>query len=220
MNSSNLAPRDDGSKTLVIGASQAGLATGYHLRQRGLPFQIVDAGAEIGETWRKPVGTRFDYSPRRNTTTCRAWISPAPADTYPGKDDIADFLRNYAERFELPVRLNTRITRVTTNKGSYLAEAGDETLEAAQVVVATGPFQVPFVPLIADDLDPAVTQIHSVDYRDPASFPGEKTLVVGGATRVAKSPSSSRRRGKLRSPSASASRPFPSAAWAATCGGG
>jgi putative flavoprotein involved in K+ transport len=37
----------------VIGASQAGLAIGYHLRRRGLPFQIVDAGAEIGEAWRK-----------------------------------------------------------------------------------------------------------------------------------------------------------------------
>ena len=37
---------------LVIGGGQAGLAMGYHLAQRGLSFQIVDAGAEIGHVWR------------------------------------------------------------------------------------------------------------------------------------------------------------------------
>ena len=181
MSSSNLARSDDGSKTLVIGASQAGLAIGYHLRQRGLPFQIVDAGAEIGETWRK----RWD-SLRLFTA---AQYNNLPGMDFPRRPRYISGQGRHRRllagstrtRFELPVRLNTRITRLTKNNGSYLAEAGDETLEAAQVVVATGPFQVPNVPPIADDLDTAVTQIHSVDYRGPATFPGEKTLVVGGA---------------------------------------
>jgi putative flavoprotein involved in K+ transport len=177
---STVPARGTGSQTLVIGASQAGLAIGYQLHQRGLPFQIVDAGTEIGETWRKRWDSlRLFTAAQYNNLPGMDF--PGARHTYPGKDEIADFLQAYAARFELPVRLNTRIARLTKNNGSYLARAGDETLEAEQIVVATGPFQVPFVPQIADDLDPAVPQIHSVDYRDPDSFPGEKTLVVGGA---------------------------------------
>jgi putative flavoprotein involved in K+ transport len=179
LSSSNPFPRDVGS-TLVIGVSQAGLAIGYHLRQRGLPFQIVDAGTEIGETWRRRWDSlRLFTAAQYNNLPGMDF--PGAHGTYPGKDDIADFLQAYADQFELPVRLNTRITRLTKKDGGYLAEAADGTLEAAQVVVATGPFHVPDVPSIADSLDTAVSQIHSVDYRGPASFPGEKTLVVGAA---------------------------------------
>ena len=156
----------------------------------------MDAGAEIGETWRKRWDSlRLFTAAQYNSLPGMDF--PGARDTYPGKDDIVEFLRDYADRFELPVRFNTRITRLAKKNGSYLAETGDETLEAAQVVVATGPFQVPDVPPIADDLDTAVTQIHSIDYSGPATFPGEKTLVVGGANWVAKSPSSSRRRRKV-----------------------
>jgi putative flavoprotein involved in K+ transport len=56
----------------------------------------------------------------------------------------------------------------------------DEVFRASQVVVATGPFQSPFVPPMAGDLDASVTQIHSAQYRRPAQFPEGPVLVVGG----------------------------------------
>ena len=73
------------------------------------------------------------------------------------------------------------MTSLTRGDGGYVAKAGGEALEARQVVVATGPFQVPFIPPIADALDPGVHQIHSAHYRHPQSVPPGKVLVVGAA---------------------------------------
>lgn len=165
---------------LVIGGGQAGLAMGYHLAQRGLAFQIVDAGAEIGGTWRSRwdslrlfTSGRYDNLP--------GLPFPAARGTYPGKDDVARYLQAYAAKHSLPVRLTTSVTSLTRGDDTYVAKAGGEVLEARQVVVATGPFQVPFIPAIADALDPGVHQIHSAHYRRPEILPAGKVLVVGAA---------------------------------------
>jgi putative flavoprotein involved in K+ transport len=157
---------------LVIGGGQAGLAMGYHLAQSGRSFQIVDAGAEIGQTWR----TRWDSlllftSGRYDNLPGLPF--PAAPDTYPGKDDVADYLQAYAAKFKLPVRLDVKVTSLTRGGGGYVAKAGGEALEARQVVVATGPFQVPFIPPVADALDPGVHQVHSAGYRHPQTVPRE-----------------------------------------------
>jgi putative flavoprotein involved in K+ transport len=165
---------------LVIGGGQAGLVMGYHLAQSGRSFQIVDAGAEIGGMWRSRwdslrlfTSGRYDNLP--------GLPFPAARDTYPGKDDVADYLQAYAAEFGLPVRLNENVTSLARSDSGYVAKAGGEALEARSVVVATGPFQVPFIPPIAGDLDPGVYQTHSAHYRRPQSVPPGKVLVVGAA---------------------------------------
>ncbi|MDQ1537911.1 MAG: putative flavoprotein involved in transport [Actinomycetota bacterium] len=165
---------------LVVGAGQAGLAMGYHLSQLGQRFLIVDGGAEIGAAWRSRWDSLRLFTPAQ-FDNLPGLPFPAPRDTYPGKDDVADYLQAYVDRFQLPVRLNMAATSLTRSDGLHVVKAGGEALEARQVVVATGPFRVPFVPPIARDLDPEVTQIHSVDYRRPQSLPAGKVLVVGAA---------------------------------------
>jgi putative flavoprotein involved in K+ transport len=107
---------------------------------------------------------------------------PAAADTYPGKEEVADYLRAYAAAFELPVHLDTTVTSLTrSGDGSYLVKAGADELEAAQVVVTTGPFQTPSIPPAAAALAPDVHQLHSADYRRPEQLPDGRVLVVGAA---------------------------------------
>ena len=165
---------------LIIGGGQAGLAMGYHALRRGLRFRIVDAGPEIGSAWRARwdslqlfTSGRYDSLP--------GMPFPAEADSYPGKDDVAEYLRAYAAEFELPVTLGTTVTSLVRDDGTYTAKAGADEVEARQVVVATGPFQVPFTPPVAAGLSPDVHQVHSADYHRPDELPPGRVLVVGAA---------------------------------------
>jgi putative flavoprotein involved in K+ transport len=167
-------------EVLVIGGGQAGLAMGYYLRQSGRSFQIADAGPAVGQAWRSRWDSlRLFTSGRYDSLPGLRF--PAAPESYPGKDDVADYLQAYAAKFELPVRLNTNVTSLTRSDGGYVAKAGDQALEARQVVVATGPFQIPFVPPIAEGLGPGVHQVHSARYRHPQTIPPGKVLVAGAA---------------------------------------
>jgi putative flavoprotein involved in K+ transport len=165
---------------VVIGGSQAGLAVGYHLAQRGLRFLILEAGPEIGHVWRSRWDSLTLFTPAQYSGL-PGMAFPVPRDTYPSKDAVATYLESYVSTFDLPVRLNARVTSLTQRDGAYVVTTEDEEYMASQVVVATGPFQVPFVPPVAGDLDEGVFQIHSADYRNPAQLPeGDHVLVVGG----------------------------------------
>jgi putative flavoprotein involved in K+ transport len=170
-----------GVETLVIGGGQAGLALGQQLATRGVPFLIVDANSEIGSVWRSRwESLRLFTSGQYNSLPGMEF--PGARGEYPGKDEVADFLQAYARKFDLPVELDTRITSLTREDGGFVARSAEnEEIRARQVVIATGPFHVPFTPAIADQLDPALVQIHSADYRDPEALPAGRTLVVGAA---------------------------------------
>lgn len=72
------------------------------------------------------------------------------------------------------------MTSVRASDRGFLVELGDRTYEAEQVVIATGPFQVPSVPAPAAGLSSDVVQMHSSRYRSPADLPSGTVLVVGG----------------------------------------
>jgi putative flavoprotein involved in K+ transport len=165
---------------VVVGGSQAGLAMAWHLAQRGLRFVVLEAGPELGSVWRSRWDSLKLFTPAQYDAL-PGMAFPAPAGTYPTKDPVADYLQAYANEFDLPVRLNARVTDLRRlEDGSFELRTAEEAFHARQVVVATGPFQIPFVPPAASRLDPLVTQVHSAAYRNPQALPDGPVLVVGG----------------------------------------
>jgi len=165
---------------VVVGGSQAGLAMAWHLAQQGLRFVVLEAASELGHTWRSRWDSLKLFTPAQYDAL-PGMAFPAPADTYPTKDPVADYLQAYAATFDLPVRLNAKATELRRlDDGSFEVRTADATYWARQVVVATGPFQVPFVPPPAAKLDASVAQVHSADYRNPQALPEGPVLVVGG----------------------------------------
>lgn len=164
--------------TIVIGGGQAGLAIGYYLAQQGRDFVILDAGPRVGCVWRN----RWD-SLRLFTRARYSGIPgmpfPAPGGYFATKDEVADYLEQYAARFELPVRLNTNVETLTRGQEGYTLAAGAERFTSDNVVVATGSFQRPYLPAFAAELDPAITQLHSSGYRNAGQIPEGRVLVVG-----------------------------------------
>jgi putative flavoprotein involved in K+ transport len=169
----------DRREVIVVGGGQAGLAIGYLLAQQGRDFTILEAADAPAAAWRARWDSLRLFTPVRYDSL-PGLAFPGDPDSYPGRHDVVAYLTDYAQRFELPVEFNSRVRSVRPRDGGFRVELADRTYEADQVVVATGPFQVPFTPAIAADLSAEVAQLHSSDYRSPSDLPPGPALVVGG----------------------------------------
>ena len=164
--------------TIVIGAGQAGLSVGYHLKQRGVPFVILDAADRVGDQWRRRWDSLRLFTPAR-FAGLDGMAFPAPPHYFPTKDEMADFLERYAGTFQLPVRSRMRVERVSRHGDGFLVVAGDRRFEAQNVIVAMANYQRPRVPPFAAELKAGIVQLHSFEYRNPSQLREGGVLVVG-----------------------------------------
>jgi putative flavoprotein involved in K+ transport len=165
-------------ETLVIGGGQAGLAVGHELEQRGRPFLILDAHPRVGDAWRTRWDSLLLFTPARYNGL-PGMRFPASGGTFVTKDEMADYLEQYARHFDLPIRTNTRVDGLSRAGDRYRVTAGSKTFEADNVVVAMANFQQPKAPAFAGSLDPRIAQLHSHDYKNPAQLAPGPVLVVG-----------------------------------------
>jgi putative flavoprotein involved in K+ transport len=169
----------DSYDVAVVGAGQAGLALGYFLTHQGRNSVILEAADEPAASWRARWDSLKLFTSVRYNGLPGLDFRGEPR-SYPGRDDVVAYLTDYARRFELPVALNSRVGSLWQGNGRYQLEADGRTDTAEQVVIATRPFQVPFVPAIADGLAPEVVQLHGTEYRNPNAVPEGAVLIVGG----------------------------------------
>lgn len=172
------APCDERHEVIVIGGGQAGLSVGYHLQREGVPFVILDARHRIGDAWRERWDSLRLFTPRR-FDGLDGMRFPGAANDFPTKDEMADYLESYATHFHLPVRTGVRVEQLSRDGDRYVVSAGGRRLEARQVVVAMSSYQRAVTPAFAAELDPAITQLHSADYRRPSQLPQGDILLVG-----------------------------------------
>lgn len=166
------------TETLVIGGGQAGLAMGYHLSRRGLPYAIVDANDRIGDAWRNRWDSLRLFTPNR-LNRLPGMPFPGYHWAFPSKDEMADYLENYARHFDIPVQTGVKVKRLSREGDSFVAVTEDRTFVADNVVVAMSSWQEPRVPEFADRLDPAIVQVHASRYENPAQMAEGSVLVVG-----------------------------------------
>jgi putative flavoprotein involved in K+ transport len=164
--------------TIVIGGGQTGLIVGHALKERGVDFTIIDANERIGDAWRN----RWD-SLRLFT---QAFMNGLPGMPFPGsknafvgKDQVADYLEQYAAELDLPVRSGVRVNRLSENGERFVLETTGGPVRARNVIVAMADYQKPYVPPFASELDPQIRQMHSTEYRNPAQLADGTVLVVG-----------------------------------------
>jgi putative flavoprotein involved in K+ transport len=164
--------------TIVIGAGQAGLWAGAHLRKTGRSFVILDANDRVGDAWRQRYDSLRLFTPSRYIGLPGLRF-PGKASEMPTKDQMADYLESYAERFALPVRTGIHVDGVRREGDRYIVTAGDHRFEADDVIVASGAHREPRLPSIARELDPSIVQLHSTAYRNPSQLQEGGVLVVG-----------------------------------------
>jgi putative flavoprotein involved in K+ transport len=170
----------DDVEVAVIGAGQTGLAMGYFLRRQGRRFVILERAGQIAPAWRERWDSLTLFTPRRYSAL-PGLPFPGDPDGYPTRDEVIAYLERYAETFDLPIELNREVKKLELgDDGRFRLELDDRAIAADQVVVATGPFQTPFVPKLAERLADDVFQAHAVGYRRPEQVVPGTVLVVGG----------------------------------------
>jgi len=171
-------------QTILVGGGQAGLSVSYYLTQQNRPHVVLEQAAETANAWRNHRWDSF-------TLNTPNWQSSLPGMEMPGSnpdgflsgEEIVAYLDDYVRRFHLPVQYGVRVESIDQNEAStrYVIQTRTGRFEAENVVLATGLYQSPSIPVFSADLEGSVKQIHSDDYRNPESLPPGSVLVVGSA---------------------------------------
>jgi putative flavoprotein involved in K+ transport len=167
-------------ETVIIGGGQAGLSMSYHLGQLGREHIVLERG-RIAERWRSERWDSLSFQ-------FPNWMMRLPGYAYEGdqpdafthRDGVVRFIEEYARRIPPPIRCGIRVTGLDLSESGNLRVATDHfTLEAANVVVATGPYQVPSVPAFSTALPLDTHQVTASRYTNPSQLPPGNVLVVG-----------------------------------------
>ncbi|MGP5724469.1 flavin-containing monooxygenase [Arthrobacter rhombi] len=171
------------TEVLVVGAGQAGVAMSEHLSAQGVSHMVLER-SRIAERWRSE---RWDSLVANGP----AWHDRFPgmefaevaADAFPTKEQVAEYLSDYADMVKAPIRCGVEVTSVTKKAGApgFRVETSEGTIDARFVVAATGPFQKPFFPPLVPE-SAGIAQIHSSTYRNPAQLPNGATMVIGAGS--------------------------------------
>lgn len=169
--------------TLVVGGGQAGIAMSEHLRANGIEHLVLEKN-RVAEAWRSG---RWDSlvanGPTWHDRFPNLGFDDCDQDAFASKERIADYLVDYAKMIDAPIRAGVEVTKAerTADGGAFLVETSDGTIEAKNIVAATGAFQTPVIPPIVP-ADTDIKQLHSFHYKNPEQLPEGAVMVVGAGS--------------------------------------
>ena len=167
--------------TVVIGGGQAGLAISYYLTQQGREHVVLEKD-RVGESWRSKKWDSFTLvTPNRQMLLPGHRYEGDDPDGFMARDEVVRYLDDYVALFNPPLRLGVEVTAVEANvrDAGYTVETDGGDLDAENVVVATGTFQRPKLPVSSQALAPHIAQRHTSLYRDFEHLRPGAVLVVG-----------------------------------------
>jgi putative flavoprotein involved in K+ transport len=164
---------------VIVGAAQAGLSMAYFLKQNQKDFLIIDREEEIGASWLNRWDTLKLFTPTEFNHLI-GMPFPAPKGHYPDKYEVAAYFKSYVEKFDFPLQLNTLAERIIKKDKHFIIKTNKQEITCRHVIVATGPFHIPYTPKFHNKLSDSIYQVHSNYYKNSDQLQKGSTLVVGG----------------------------------------
>jgi len=165
--------------TIIIGGGQSGLSMAYFLKRSKLEYLILDDSEKPGGAWNSTREGLKLFSPTE-FSSLSGWRMPKSENEYPTKDEFIEYLTNYETKYEMPIERPVRVKSIENKDGMFIIRTNKQDYRAKTVVSSTGTAQNPYIPQYQNSDKYTGTQIHSVDYKTPMDFVGQKVLIVGG----------------------------------------
>ncbi|MBS2038929.1 NAD(P)-binding domain-containing protein [bacterium] len=157
---------------IIIGAGPAGLSTAYEVQKYGLDYRLLEASSSVGQTF-LAMTHKTTYGPWVNNvlrgTTWEPWGPIYRLLARTTRAEYAEYLEDYARRLHLKVALHQPVQSVTWKNGTFCVQTPKGQFETACVVNCAGYFCKPLVPKYPGSESSKIPQIHSREYRSPAS---------------------------------------------------
>jgi putative flavoprotein involved in K+ transport len=169
-------------ETVVVGAGQAGLVMSRLLSSAGREHVVLDRRPSIGGGWHDRWDAFRLVGPNWTVSVPGLQYSGDEPDGFMPRDELIAHWRRYAEVIAAPIQLETNVTRLEATAGGptrFRLTTSRGAIDARDVIVAGGPFQVPYVPGVGHELPARILQLHSHDYRDPGQLPPGRVLLIG-----------------------------------------
>jgi putative flavoprotein involved in K+ transport len=163
---------------VIIGGGQSALACAYYLRRLNLNYLILEKQQTGGGAWQHGWDSLTLFSPAEHSSL-PGWQMPASANTFPTKDEVIRYLREYENRYQLPVQYDTEVINVRKDNHLFQVRTSKGELQSKTVISATGTWERPFIPVIQGQELFSGKQLHSAFYKNANPFTGLNVLIVG-----------------------------------------
>ena len=166
-------------QVIVVGGGATGLSAAAALSRRGVDALVLDRDDRVGGTWARRYD-RLHLHTIRQFSGLAHYPVPRRHPRYLSKDEYAEYLKDYAEHFQMRILLGERVTAVRPGaQGSWEVETADRTRTTRIVIIATGHYTEPRLPVWEGAAEFRGPIIHSSAYRSGRDFRGQRALVVG-----------------------------------------
>ncbi|SHJ10944.1 putative flavoprotein involved in K+ transport [Mesonia phycicola] len=163
---------------IIIGAAQAGLSMAYYLEQLQQDYLVIDKEDEIGASWLNRWDSLTLFTPTEFNHMA-GMDFPAKKGHYPNKYEVAEYFKTYVKKFNIPVQLNTLVQKIEKQADKFILTTNQGNLACKQVIIATGPFHIPYTPPCSKLIASNIFQIHSNYYKNPSQLQDGPAMVVG-----------------------------------------
>jgi cation diffusion facilitator CzcD-associated flavoprotein CzcO len=173
---------DHSAHMALIGAGPVGLGMAKALLEHKIPYEELEADSDLGGNWYHGVYETVHIISSRKTTEYADYPMPADYPDFPSRQQMLDYLREYAEKFGLcpHIQFNTKVVMaLPLAEGRWELElASGEKRIYKGLIVCNGHHWDRRFPNYPGKF--AGEYIHSKDYRNPAQLSGKRVLVIGG----------------------------------------
>lgn len=167
------------SKTLIIGAGPAGLATAGRMRKMGLDFEMIEQTDKIAWSWTNHYDRLLLHTVKQFSHLPHLEF-PQDYPLYVPRLKLVEYYNSYAKHFDIKPHFNTSATEVKKASDKWCVETNTgKTFEVDNVVIATGVNRVPFRPTWDGEENFKGQIVHSRNYKNVEPFRGGKVLVIG-----------------------------------------